>query len=70
MDVVRLDISELAGADNLAAIEAAIRTVPGVLSVHADPAGHAVDVHVAPTVTGDEIVAAVTRAGYVATIAG
>lgn len=70
MDVVRLELSELAAPDNLAAIEAAIREVPGVVSVHADPAGHAVDVQIAPTVTGDEIVAAVERAGYVATVAG
>ena len=68
MEIIRLNIAGLAGTNE--AVENALRTVPGVMSVRADPAGHGVRVEVIETVTADELIAAVQKAGYVATLAG
>jgi copper chaperone CopZ len=70
MDVIRLKISGIAAAGTPFGAEAALREVAGVLSVHADPAGRSVEIHVAPTVTAAALIAAVERAGYVAVLAG
>ena len=70
MDVIRLDIFGIGAPGTPAGAEAAIREVAGVLSVHADPGGTSLEIHVAPTVTAAALIAAVERAGYVATLAG
>ncbi len=69
MEPIRLEIPGLAagGAD---AVENALRMVPGVLSVRSDPAGHAVRVEAVENVKIEELIAAVQKAGYIATLAG
>jgi copper chaperone CopZ len=70
MDIIRLQISGMSASGTPGGAEAALREVAGVLSVHAEVGGRSLDVHVAPSVTADELIAAVERAGYVATLAG
>jgi hypothetical protein len=70
MDVIRLDIAGTGAPGTPAGAEAVIRDVPGVLSVHARRDGRSLEIHVAPTVTAAALIAAVERAGYVATLAG
>lgn len=69
MEPIRLEIAGLAaGASE--GVENAIRTVPGVMSVRADPAGHGVHIEAVEDIDVDEIIAAVQKAGYIATLAG
>ena len=68
METIRLEIAGLAGANE--AVENALRTVPGVMSVRADPAGNGVRVEVTESVKGDDLIAAVGKAGYIAVLAG
>jgi copper chaperone CopZ len=51
-------------------VENALRLVPGVISVHADPAAHSVVVEAGDSVEIDELIAAVQKAGYIATLVG
>ena len=70
MDVIRLDISGMSAPGTPAGAEAALREVAGVLAVHAEAGGRSLEIHVSPTVTAAALIAAVERAGYVATLAG
>jgi copper chaperone CopZ len=69
MEPIRLEIPGLAagGAD---AVENALRMVPGVLSVRSDPAGQSVRVEAVEDVKIEELIAAVQKAGYIATFVG
>ncbi len=69
MEPIRLEIADLAAGAN-EAVENAIRMVPGVMSVRADPAGNGVRVEAVENVKVDDLIAAVRKAGYIATLAG
>ena len=69
MQPIRLTIHDIASAGALQAVENALRLVPGVISVRPDPAGHDVLVEAGENVNVDDLVAAVQKAGYVATVA-
>ena len=70
MQPIRLKIEDMASAGALQAVENALRIVPGVLSVRPDLAGNDVLVEAGESVDVDDLVAAVQKAGYVATLAG
>jgi copper chaperone CopZ len=67
---IRLEIVDLGAAGALEGVENALRTVPGVMSVRADPRGEGVHVEAADSIDPDDLVAAVQKAGYIATLAG
>jgi copper chaperone CopZ len=69
MDIIRLEIADAAAAPK-DAVENALRIVPGVMSVRADPAGHGVHVEVTDTITADDLIVALGKAGYIATLSG
>ena len=69
METIRLEIAGYAAGSN-EPIENALRMVPGVISVRGEPAGKGVRVEVSDTVTADELIAALSKAGYIATLAG
>ena len=69
METIRLEIAGFAAASH-EAIENALRMVPGVMSVRVDPAGRGVRVEVTDTVKADDLIAALGKAGYIATLSG
>lgn len=69
MDTIRLEIADAAMASK-DAVENALRIVPGVMSVRADPAGHGVHVEVTDTTKADDLIVALGKAGYIATLSG
>ena len=69
METIRLEIAGFAAASHHA-VENALRIVPGVMSVRADPAGHGVHVEVTDTIKADDLVVALSKAGYIATLSG
>ena len=68
MRPIRLTIRDLASPGTVDTVENALRMVPGVISVHADLADHSVVVEAAESVDVDMLVAAVQKAGYIATL--
>lgn len=70
MDPIRLAIEGVASAAATQAVENAIRMVPGVVSVRHDSSGNGVTVDAAENVRADDLIAAVAKAGYVATLEG
>lgn len=52
------------------AVEIALQTVPGVLRARVDLAGNTADAEVGDTVTPQQLIAAVEKAGFQAEIAG
>lgn len=69
MEPIRLEIAGLAAGAN-EAVENALRTVPGVMSVRSDPAGNGVRIEAVDDIDVEELIAAVGKAGYIATLAG
>ena len=69
METIRLDIGGFAAASH-EGVENALRIVPGVMSVRADPDGRGVRVEVTDTVKADDLIAALFKAGYIATLSG
>ena len=67
---IRLTIQDIASAAGVEAVEHALRTVPGVMTVRADLAGNDVLVEAAETVQPDALIAAVEEAGFVAVLSG
>ena len=70
MEPIRLRLEGAASAGALRAVENALRTVPGVLSVRADPAGNEIHVSASESVDPDDLIKAAQKAGSVATLAG
>jgi copper chaperone CopZ len=70
MRPIRLTVQPVASPGSPEAVENALRLVPGVISVHADPAGHGVVVEAAESVDVDDLIAVVQKAGYIATLVG
>ena len=70
MRPIRLTIEELSSPGSVDAVENALRLVPGVISVHADLADHDVVVEAGESVDIDVLIAAVQKAGYIATLVG
>jgi hypothetical protein len=70
MNPIHLLIQGLGSSGTLDAVEAALRMVPGVLSVRLDTTGRGVLVEAADTVEPENVIAALLKAGYVATLAG
>ena len=70
MEPIRLAIQGLASAASLEPVEEALRMVPGVMSVRPDSSGNVILVEAADTVRGDDLVAALLKAGFVAALAG
>ena len=70
MRPIRLTIQEIVSPGSVETVENALRLVPGVISVHADPAAHSVVVEAGDSVEIDELIAAVQKAGYIATLVG
>ena len=70
MNTTRLSVDGLASGDGAAAIEHALQMVPGVIRVRPAPADRAIDVEAAETVTASDLIAAVEKAGYSASLAG
>ena len=69
MQPIRLEIVDLGATGGLEAVENALRTVPGVMSVRLDPRGEGVHVEAADSVNADDLLAAVQKAGYIAALA-
>jgi len=70
MRPIRLTIEELSSPGSVDAVENALRLVPGVISVHADLVDHGVVVEAGESVDIDVLIAAVQKAGYIATLVG
>jgi copper chaperone CopZ len=71
MEPVRLKITGLGANADIAAVENALRTVPGVMNVSRDPkAPDQVRVEIAQSVRSDTLVQAVRDAGYTAVLIG
>lgn len=70
MNTTRLIVEGLTSGDGEAAIDHALQLVPGVIRVRAAPADRAVDVEAAETVTAADLIAAIEKAGYSASLAG
>ena len=70
MRPIRLTIQEIASPGSVETVENALRLVPGVISVHADPAAPSVVGEAGDSVEIDELIAAVQKAGYIATLVG
>jgi copper chaperone CopZ len=70
MHPIRLTIQEIASPGSIDAVENALRLIPGVVSVHADPASRGVVVEAGASVDVDDLIAAVQKAGYIATLVG
>jgi copper chaperone CopZ len=69
MEPIRLKIEGRVGGSS-EGVENALRTVPGVMSVRADPTGNGVHVEAAEGVKADDLIAAARKAGYITTLAG
>lgn len=70
MEPIRLSIEGLASAAAAQPAAEALRMVPGVISVRPDSSGNAVLVEAAEGVQADDLIAALLKAGFVATRAG
>ena len=70
MEPIRLQLEEPATAGALEAVENALRLVPGVMSVRADPAGNEIHVTAAESVDADDLIKAAQKTGAIATLAG
>jgi hypothetical protein len=70
MEPIRLAVERMASAGPLEAMENALRTVPGVISVRTAPSGSEVLVEAVETIEPDDLVKAAQNAGYVVTIVG
>jgi copper chaperone CopZ len=71
VETTRLRIEGASALGGIAAVEEALRTVPGVLRVRADPAaGDEVLVEAADTLDPDALLKAAENAGFIVTIAG
>ena len=70
MRPIRLTIQEIASPGSVETVENALRMVPGVISVHADPPAHGVVVEAGDSIEIDDLIAAVQKAGYIATLVG
>ena len=70
MRPIRLTIKDFSSPGSVEAVENALHLVPGVISVHADLAGHGVVVEAGESVDIDVLIAAVQKAGYIATLVG
>jgi hypothetical protein len=67
---IHLTIERLGTAGAFDAVETAARMVPGVISVRPDTTGRGVLVEAAKGVQPDDLIAALLKAGFVATLAG
>jgi copper chaperone CopZ len=71
MEPVRLKIAGIGANADLVAVENALRLVPGVISVRAEPkSSDEVLVEAARTVDPEKLLAAVSDAGYIASLIG
>ena len=70
MRPIRLTIQDIASPGSVEAVENALRLVPGVISVHPDLAAHGIVVEAGESVDIDALIAAVQKAGYIATLVG
>lgn len=68
MELVKLKIEGMEGSGCAHAVEHAIQLVPGVLRVRADLADGSADVEKAETVTAQQLIDAVAKAGYSARV--
>jgi copper chaperone CopZ len=67
---IRLIIEDVGSAGSPEAVESALAVVPGVMSVHIDPAGVDVLVEAGENVDPDALILALQKIGCVATLAG
>ena len=70
MEPSRLILEGAPSVGALEAVENALRMVPGVMSVRADPAGKELHVSAAESVDPDELIKAAEKTGAIATLAG
>jgi copper chaperone CopZ len=70
MEPIRLTIERAGAPGAAAAVEDALRMVPGVLSARVQPHGNDVVVEAADNVDPEELIAAAQKAGFTATLAG
>ena len=70
MKPIRLIIENMGPSGSFEALTSALKLVPGVMSVHVDPAGTDVLVEAGESVEPDTLIAALQKIGYVATLAG
>ena len=68
MELVKLKIEGMETGDCAHAVEHAIQLVPGVLRVRADFADGSADVEKAETVTAQQLIDALEKAGYSARV--
>jgi copper chaperone CopZ len=68
MEPIRLRLEGPASVGAMEAVENALRLVPGVISVRADPAAHEVHVTAAESVDADELIKAAQKTGAIATL--
>ena len=70
MELVKLKVEGMESSGCAHSVEHALQLVPGVLRVRADPIDGSADVEKADTVTAQQLIDAVQKAGYSAHVAG